>query len=205
MRYVLVAVLAALTGGAAESVTLSRQPVREREPGVDLRPPRGAISSRAAGEYVEVLGRYCGAKADRLISGTQTTSGGRFRVENPSERPPYGYTPVYSGTTLRARWRGVYSKPQLWTSLARPKVAQDQRHADVGRPRHAGHAEWPGEPAGQDINHQAAFTVPTPGLRLRVFLPEDARRPATGRAAPSPGCPEPTRIMMPLWQKCARR
>ena len=109
----------------------------------------GRISSAAAGEYVEVLGRYCGANGDRLITATRTPAGGRWSVENPHRNktigddhigrtPHFAYTPVYSGTVFRARWKRSYSAPFDWRVLALPKVARVAGHAHVGRPRSPG-------------------------------------------------------------------
>jgi hypothetical protein len=167
----------------------------------------GTISNRAAGEYVEVVGRYCWASGDRLIAGATTSGGGGWRVENPSSEPPYPpSTPVHSGTTLRARWNGQYSEPVTWRVPARPWVA-----------RISGTRTWvvhatPGSPTGQPslqgkrvelqrltaggwvrirsarlvrkaslkwgpFNYQASFTVPTRGLRLRAYLPVQSAAP----------------------------
>jgi hypothetical protein len=166
----------------------------------------GTTSSRAGGEYVEVLGRDCGARSDRLIAGTRTSSGGGWRVENPNSETYAPYTPVYSGTSFRARWDGDYSAPIEWRLPATPRVA-----------RISGTRTWvvhvmPATPTGQvgfqgktvelqrltpggwvrvrtarlarkaslkwgPFNFQARFTVPTRGLRLRAYLPEQSAAP----------------------------
>lgn len=77
-----------------------------------------------AREYVEVLGRDCGANHERLITGTQSAVGGRWRIENPNANPPWNYTPVYSGTTFRARWNNRYSEPVVWRLPAQPRVTK---------------------------------------------------------------------------------
>ena len=204
MRYALVPLLVALTGSAADSVTLSVSQYTNANR-VRAFVFQGAISS-GSGEYVEVLGRECGASGDRLVSGTQTTGGGRFRVENPLTEPPYSYTAVYSGTSFRARWNSDYSEARLWQLPAQPRVA-----------RISGTRTWvvhitPATPTGQvgfrgktvelqrlsaggwvrvrsarlvrkaslrwgPFNYQASFTVPTRGLRLRAYLPAKRAAP----------------------------
>jgi hypothetical protein len=205
MRYVLVAVVLALTGGAADSVTLDVSQYRNANRVLTL-VFQGTISSRSRGEYVEVLGRYCGASGDRLITGTQTTGGGGFRIENPNSEPPWNYTDVYSGTTFRARWNGQYSEPRLWQLPAQPRVARISgtrtwvAHATPATP--TGQVGFQGKtielqrstPGGWvrvrsarlvrkaslrwgPFNYQAAFTVPTRGLRLRAYLPAASAAP----------------------------
>jgi hypothetical protein len=206
MRYVLVAVVLALTGSAADSVTLDVS-THTNANRIRVFAFAGTISSHAGGEYVEVLGRYCGATGDRLIAGAQTSSAGGWRVENPSSEPPYPpSTPVYSGTTFRARWDRTYSEPRTWSLPAKPRVA-----------RISGTRTWvahvtPATPTGQvgfqgktielqrstpggwvrvrsarlvrkasltwgPFNYQARFTVPTRGLRLRAYLPAQSAAP----------------------------
>jgi hypothetical protein len=198
--------LASVLGLAADTVTLDVSTHRNANR-VLVFVFQGTISSRQAGEYVEVLGRYCGTAADRLIAGAQTSGGGGWRVENPSSEPPYPpSTPVYPGTSFRARWKGTYSEPQLWRVPARPSVA-----------RISGTRTWvahvtPATPSGQvgfqrktielqrstpggwvrvrsarlvrkaslrwgAFNYQARFTVPTRGLRLRAYLPAQSAAP----------------------------
>ena len=161
----------------------------------------GTISSRAAGEYVEVLGRDCGAGADRLVSGTQT-SGGGWKVENPdSTTYPARWNPVYSGTTFRARWSGDYSAPVLWRLPAQPTVVRTPRtrvwvvHMAPATP--TGKVGFQGKTVvlqrlsvggwvrvrsarlvrEQSYNYEARFTIPTRGLRLRAYLPAESAAP----------------------------
>jgi hypothetical protein len=108
----------------------------------------GTISSRAGGQYVEVLGRECRSRGERLISGVQTSEGGGWRVENPDSRTsPARQTPVHSGMPFRARWHGQYSRPVTWHLPAGPVVAR------IGRTRtwvvHMRPATPTGQPAGQ--------------------------------------------------------
>lgn len=166
----------------------------------------GTVSNRAAGEYVEVLGRYCGKKADRLIAGTLTQAGGRWRVENPRGLPNPAYTPVYSGTVFRARWHGEYSRPFDWRVLALPQVAKIAGtrtwivHVVPATPW--GDVGFEGKPVELQrltpggwklvrsavltrkqsgrwgvFNYEARFTVPTRGLRLRAYLPDESASP----------------------------
>ena len=162
----------------------------------------GTISSRAAGEYVEVLGRDCGARADRLVSGTQTGGGGGWKVEDPdSTTYPPRWNPVYSGTTFRARWQGEYSAPVLWRLPAQPRVTRIPRsrvwvvHMAPAAP--TGGVGFQGKtvvlqrlsPGGwvrirsarlvreQPYNYEARFKIPTRGLRLRAYLPAQSAAP----------------------------
>jgi hypothetical protein len=198
-------VVAAILGLAADTVTLN---VSQFVNANKLRAFafQGTISSRQGGEYVEVLGRDCGARGERLIAGTQTTGGGSWRVENPLTDAPYTYVAVYSGTTFRARWNGNYSPPTEWRLPAQPRVARIsgtrtwvahvmpatpwgrvgfqgkaielQRLTPGGwvRVRTARLAKKPSLTWGA-FNYQASFTVPTRRLRLRAYLPAASAAP----------------------------
>lgn len=167
----------------------------------------GTISSRAGGEYVEVLGRECRNQGERLISATQTGGGGSWRVENPDSRVfPPRLTPVYSGMTFRARWHGKYSRPVAWRTPAAPRVAR------IGRTRTWVVHMAPATPTGQvgfqgklvelqrqagsrwvrirtarlarkaslrwgAFNYQASFRIPTRGLTLRAHLTAKSAAP----------------------------
>lgn len=198
-------VLAAALGLAADSVTLNFGTFVNANK-VRAFVFQGTISSRQGGEYVEVLGRDCGAQGERLIAGTQTTGGGSWRVENPLTDPPYTYVSVYSGTTFRARWKGSYSAPVEWRLPAQPRVARIsgtrtwvahvvpatptgrvgfqgkaielQRLSPSGwvRVRSARLLKKPSLSWGP-FNYQASFTVPTRGLRLRAYLPAGSAAP----------------------------
>ena len=166
----------------------------------------GSIPSPAANQYVEVLGRYCGASGDRLIAGTRTRAGGHWRVDNPQVLPRQSYTPVYSGTTFRARWNGRYSKRVEWRTLALPKVARvagtrtwvvhvlpatpwgdvgyqgesiELQRLTLGGWRLVRSARLARKPSGRwgVFNYEARFTVPTRGLRLRAYLPDGSAAP----------------------------
>lgn len=197
--------LAAVLGLAADSVTLQVSQYRTVN-GVLTHVFQGTISSRQAGEYVEILGRYCGAKDDRLIAGKQTKAGGAWRVTNPLDEFPWSSTAVYSGTVFRARWERTYSEPYTWLLPARPSVARVS-----GTRIWVAHAS-PATPTGQvplkgktielqrstaggwvtmqrarlaykpslkwgAFNYEARFRVPTRGLRLRAYLPRASAAP----------------------------
>lgn len=166
----------------------------------------GAVASSAPGEYVEILGRDCGSRHERLITGTETVAGGRWRIENPNANPPWNYTAVYSGTTFRARWNDQYSAPHLWRLPAQPRVtkvpgrrawrvhmtpATPQGRVSLNgkivelqrlsrgrwvRVRRARLVYKPSLTFGA-FNHQTVFTVPTRGLTLRAFLPAQSAAP----------------------------
>lgn len=197
--------LASVLGLVADSVTLQVSQHRNVN-GVLTYVFQGTISSRQAGQYVEILGRYCGAKDDRLIAGTQTTSGGAWRVTNPLDEFPWTSTAVYSGTVFRARWERTYSEPHTWLLPAQPRVA-----------RVSGTRTWvahvtPATPTGEvplkgktielqrrtpggwvtiqrarlaykpslrwgAFNYEARFRVPTRGLTLRANLPAASAAP----------------------------
>jgi len=198
-------VLASVLGLAADGVTLDvGQYVNANR--VRVLVFQGTISSRAGGEYVEILGRYCGASGDRLITGTQTRGGGAWRIENPNSEPPYNWTAVYSGTTFRARWERTYSEPYTWLLPAQPRVAKVS-----GTRTWVAHVS-PATPTGQvplkgktielqrrtaggwvtmqrarlaykpslkwgAFNYEARFKIPTRGLTLRVHLPQGSAAP----------------------------
>jgi hypothetical protein len=197
--------LVSVLGLAADSVSLNvSQYVNANR--VRVLVFQGTISSRQAGQYVEILGRDCGASSERLITGTQTRAGGAWRIENPNADPPYNWTAVYSGTTFRARWEQTYSEPYAWLLPARPTVARVSgtrtwvAHASPATP--TGRVPLTGKtielqrrtPGGWvtmqrarlaykpslkwgAFNYQARFTVPTRGLTLRAYLPARSAAP----------------------------
>jgi hypothetical protein len=193
-------------GLGADSVTLDVAQYRDVR-NLPVRVFSGTISSRAGGEYVEVLGRECRTRGERLISGVLSSGGGGWRVENPDSRVfPPRQSPVYSGMTFRARWHGKYSRPVGWRLPAAPTVAR------VGRTRTWVVHMAPATPTGQvgfqgkpivlqrqtgsgwvpirearlarkaslrwgAFNYQASFRIPTRGLTLRAFLPAHSAAP----------------------------
>lgn len=164
----------------------------------------GVVSSPEAGQEVEIVGEDCGTRGLRLIAATKTTPGGAFQAENPGQSPPYAYTPISSGITFRARWRGNLSAPVQYRQPATPLSAVK-----------AGPATWKVHFAPQQLpvpyagklielqrlsngrwvrlqgarlklkpslrygafNHEAAFTVAKRGLRLRGYLPARSAAP----------------------------
>jgi hypothetical protein len=143
--------LLSVLGLGADSVTLGLAQYRD-DRNLPVLVFSGTISSRAGGEYVEVLGRDCRSSGERLVSGVLTTGGGGWRVESPSSPTFPARQTVYSGMSFRARWHGRYSKPRLWRIPAAPVVAR------IGRTRtwvvHMTPATPTGQPAGK-IGFQA--------------------------------------------------
>jgi hypothetical protein len=166
----------------------------------------GTIASNAAREYVEVLGRECGASHDRLIAGTQTVGDGRWHVENPNPNPPWNYTQVFPGTTFRARWNNQYSAPYFWSVPAplyarkvpgrrawrvyvsppppgrvsmKGKIVELQRLSGGSwvRVRRARLVYKPRYEWGGAFNHEAVFAVRARRLTLRAFLPSESAAP----------------------------
>jgi hypothetical protein len=144
-------------------------------------------------------------------------AGGRWRVENPhraatigddhiGRTPHFAYTPVYSGTVFRARWRRTYSAPINWQVPALPKVARvagtrtwvvhvlpatpwgdvgyegepiELQRLTLGGWKLVRTARLSRKPSGRwgVFNYEARFTVPTRGLRLRAYLPDESAAP----------------------------
>ena len=204
------------TGGAmaqSDRVTLSLSTYRDVSRGLIL-VFSGAVSSGAAGEDVEVVGRDCGGQGFRLISGAKTRAGGGWQVENPTTVPPYRWTPVGSGMTFLARWKGQQSAPVVFRSPANVwarKVAGRRAWEVHVVPESAAAVSMAGEvvelqrrvgnrwvryrqarlvrKASFDLgafNHQAVFEVPTRGLRLRGFLPRRSALPCYQPAVTEP-------------------
>lgn len=111
----LVVVLAAVvavgltpSGGAQSSPSVSLSVFRLYDSGNRIHKFRfrGAISSRAAGEYVSVMQQKCGYSFATAIAGTQTGSGGLWEVETFSAPRP-----EFDTSTYFARWGSAKSKP----------------------------------------------------------------------------------------------
>jgi hypothetical protein len=165
----------------------------------------GSISSNAAGETVDVLGQDCGVKGSRLISGTHTSAGGGWRVENPQPDPPWRYTQVQSGVTYRARWNDQLSEPRVWATpapLTAKKVGRRAWRVSTAPPppgtvsmkgkrvelqRLTG-GSWrtiqrkalvykPRLYYGGAFNHEAVFKIAQRGWRLRAVLPAQSAAP----------------------------
>lgn len=174
----------------------------------------GQVASTAAGADVEILGRDCGSRSDRLIAATKTAPGGGWQVENPLPIPPYSYTQVNSGTTFRARWNNQLSAPHLYRLPLQPgavkisgrrawkvhvnpsplnvklagKLVELQRFSAGTwvRVRRARLVYKPTLEYGGAYNHEAVFAVPTRGLRLRALLPATSAAPCYLAGASQP-------------------
>jgi hypothetical protein len=161
----------------------------------------GTIESGAPGEFVDILGRDCGARNERSITSTRTVAGGRYRIDNPNPNPPFNFTFVESGTTFRSRWNDQYSDPFLWRLPLRPAVTKVSGRRAWRIEFHTRPPGIAGKPVelqrlskGQwvrvrrarlvekrstvsDVLHEAVFSVPTRGLTLRVFVPAQTAAP----------------------------
>ena len=187
----------------AEAVTLALREFRNAN-SVRVVVFSGVVSSPEAGQQVEIVGEDCGARGLRLIAATKTTPGGAFQAENPGQSPPYAYTPISSGITFRARWRGNLSAPVQYRQPATALYA-----VKSGRTTwkvHFAPQQLPVPYAGKLIelqrlsngrwvrlqsarlrlkpslrygafNHEAAFTVARRGQRLRGYLPARSAAP----------------------------
>lgn len=171
----------------------------------------GRVSSGAANEVVEVLGRDCMARGGfRLISSGRTRAGGAYRLQNPLPEPPYTYTAWASGMTFQARWQGKLSAPFVlrlpthvgvggvrggteWTvHLNAPPPATGALKGKVVHLQRLRGRTWttiakkplvfkPGQSYGP-YNHQAVFNVPVRGL-LRALLPRKEALPCFAPSA----------------------
>jgi hypothetical protein len=165
----------------------------------------GTISSNASGETVDVLGQDCGVKGSRLISGTHTSAGGGWRVENPLPGPPWSYAQVASGITYRARWNDQLSEPEVYRTAAPLNAKKVGRHAwrVYTSPPPPGSVSMKGKRVelqrltggswrtiqrkpllykpryfyGGAFNHEVVFKVAQRGWRLRAVLPAQSAAP----------------------------
>lgn len=165
----------------------------------------GTVSSGTDGDVVEVLGRDCGQRDFRLIQSTQTHPGGGWHVEHYVNAPPWNRSRVESGMTFRARWKGASSDTRLWrvpaeltairvgsrrvwrVNVSPPSLSNvSMKGKTVVLQRRSG-SRWvryrvarlkhkPSLTLGA-LNHEAVFTVPTRGLRLRALLPAKSAAP----------------------------
>jgi hypothetical protein len=160
----------------------------------------GQISSGAAGEDVQILGRDCRTTGFRQLLATKTDPGGSYLVEYPPPTPSttFSYVEVKSGTTFRARWRDELSRPITWRSRLIPEVVemsagrwkvrvnpqplymnlagklvelQRLRSGKWVRYKRGRLVSRPNLEYGGATNHVAIFDVPARGLTLRAFLP----------------------------------
>ena len=165
----------------------------------------GKISSAADGEVVEVLGRDCGQRDYRLIQSTQTHPGGGWHVEHYVNAPPWNRSRVESGMTFRARWKGASSETHLWrlpaeittlrvkrkrawrVAVSPPSLSNVSMKGKLVVLQRRSGSRWvrykvarlaykPSLTLGA-LNHEAVFSVPARGLRLRALLPAKSAAP----------------------------
>jgi len=196
----------------AENVTLGLRDFRSAN-GVRVHVFTGVVSSPEPRQDVEIVGQDCGLSGYRLISAAQTTAGGAFQAENPQQSPPWASTPYSSGITFRARWNGHLSNPIQYRLPAYPyaikvpgraawkvhfgpqelrvplagKVVELQRFSG-GRWARIQTARLELRPSLRwgPFNHEAVFTAPRRGLKLRGFLPGRSAAPCYSAGATEP-------------------
>lgn len=202
---ILVALLASsVTGAAGDQITMTMSQYRNVNL-VRVLVFSGTVASGAAGEAVDVVGQFCGERGYHLIGATQTRPGGGWEVQNPSSEPPYASASYGSGTTFRARRREhlsnavVFRIPAVISAAKVPGRPAWKVHVFLQPPgivyltgkgvelqRRVG-TRWVRyrrarlvRKASYDLgpyNHEALFSVPTRGLRLRAFLPRKSALP----------------------------
>jgi hypothetical protein len=211
----LAAFLASAGAGASQpgSVTLSFSQFRNQN-GVLVFVFRGAISSSAVGETVDLLVQDCGATGSRIAGGAQTRAGGGWEIQNPEPMPPWRSWPVYTGSTFRARWDGQLSDPVVWRAAA-PISARKVPGERAWRVHIPDPAPSVVKLAGRVVelqrrvggrwvryqrtrlvhkasftlgpyNNEARFDVPRRGLRLRGYMPGASALPCYLPAATRP-------------------
>jgi hypothetical protein len=206
----------ALAASAAASVPqVTIRVIRSADPGTRTSELNisGTIASGAAGETVDVQAKECGPshRFYRLVGGATTIEGGGWQLVTTRGGVDLVQLPI--NAYFRARWRGNFSAPVLarvpafvtaswrprrrlvdvsvWTGdtgqdlrgrfveLQRKVEGTDDwvpvRRARLGRASHARFAVF-----------SARFSVPTPRLTLRAFVPAKSAAPcftAAGSAA----------------------
>jgi hypothetical protein len=160
----------------------------------------GTIPNPEPNQDVEIVAEDCGVRGNRLFAATKTTNGGVFQVSNENVSTPYG-----SGVKFRARWNDRLSEPiqyrfpaPLYAEKVRGRrawrvrfIPYELRVKYAGKPvelqRFSG-GRWvryrtarlklkPSLDYGGAFNHEAVFTVPARGLRLRGHLPPQGAAP----------------------------
>jgi hypothetical protein len=171
----------------------------------------GTIASGAANEYVAVLQQKCGQRGVRAFAGASTREGGSWEAE-----PVMATRPGQDSSTYRARWRGRLSRPlefraSFAISLAKlgggryrvtvhtTDVPQRMKGRVVELQRLSA-GQWTRAQRGRLAAHlgsySAVFTVRTPGLTLRAFVPARSASPcyaATTSETRISGEPSPDR------------
>jgi hypothetical protein len=162
----------------------------------------GAVASGAAGESITVMGQRCGQSFSTAVAATTTRAGGFWEVT-----PDFPSIPARDPATYHARWNDRLSEPvtvrppiwvgspakrpgRRWTVLVsaggpvsrdlRGRLVELQRLA-VGQWTLVRRGRLAAGPSGASF--QVTFTVPTRGLRLRVFVPAKTAAPCYGPAA----------------------
>jgi hypothetical protein len=173
----------------------------------------GQVSSGAAGEDVEILGRECLTPGFHQVLAAETVAGGGYEVQNPPVTPSQTFTfvQVNSGTTFRARWGNELSGPVTWRTSLVPEVIKMSAHrwkvrvnpvpvymvltgkfVELQRSRSGKWVPYkraklirkPNFEYGGATNHIAIFEVPARGLTLRAVLPTKSVSPCF-RGGPS--------------------
>jgi hypothetical protein len=155
----------------------------------------GAISSRAANEYVTVVQQKCGKSFSTSVAGTTTREGGFWEVESNG---PVG------GGTFRARWNNSLSDPVshrqdlsvLITRLGGGRVRVGVTSFDLPLKLKGKIVELQRPSAGQWTrvrrarfsvrrpgSFSATFTVKRRGLTLRAFVPAESAAPCYAATA----------------------
>lgn len=195
----------AVTAVSAEEVTL-RVDVRF-DPGIQAREISfsGRVASGAASEVVELQAKECGVnRFYRLIGGTRTVSGGSWVLTN--ERGGVDLFSIPPNAYFRARWKGNYSNVVLvrvpltvwatWNPRRRTvrvsvsgwTTGHNFRGRVVELQRDVGDGQWVAVRRARlsrtrDGRFVTAFSVPTRGLKLRVFATDATGAPCFSAAA----------------------
>lgn len=167
----------------------------------------GAVSKPEPGQDVMIVAEDCNTRGNRLFLATKTTAGGGFEITNENVSTPWS-----SGVTFRARWGDELSPPityrlpaplyairvrgRIWTVSFNPYDSRTKLNGKVVELQRFSGGRWtrfksarlklkPSLRLGA-FNHEAKFTVPERGLRLRAFLPARSAAPcwAAGTSEP---------------------
>jgi hypothetical protein len=192
LAFTLVLATLAATSAAAPAQEVTLQLSRSPDPvtRTDRVVFSGAISSRAAGEYVTVMYQKCGFRFSTAIAGATTQEGGIWEAS-----PSVG---VASGV-FRARWNNRLSEPVRYRAPARVFFSRQRgrkfRVAVTAEAKLNGRfvalqrlvgGRWVhvrrirlgiGGSAGYGGAYWAEFAVPRRGLTLRIFVPQATAAP----------------------------
>jgi hypothetical protein len=192
---------------AADSVSMAvRQYVNANK--VRVLAFSGQISSGTAGELVTLVGKECTGGL-RQLAAAQTGAGGVWEVETPS--PQQTYVEIFSGTSIRARWKASESATYLYRvglipyplelkkgvvtvrvnpsplnlKLAGKKVVLQRFRANAWQPYRQARLRYKPDLEAGAYNHQAVFRVQR-GLKLRALVPTASARPCYLAGASKP-------------------